>query len=55
MKKSIIAFIVHLFIIGQSFAHHFWIETNLQGVMGQEQEIRVYFGEYTYGVVEIVK
>lgn len=38
-----------------SSAHYLWIETAPVGVLNQSQEIRVYFGEYTYGVIEEVK
>ncbi|HBK70954.1 MAG TPA: DUF4198 domain-containing protein [Flavobacteriaceae bacterium] len=54
MKKSILALVFILFATTQSFAHYLWIETNLEGKIGQEQEIRVYFGEYTHGVIEKV-
>lgn len=36
------------------FAHYLWIETNQKGKVNKEQEIRVYYGEYTYGVTEKV-
>lgn len=38
-----------------SSAHYLWVETAPKGVQGQEQEIKVYYGEYTYGVIESVK
>jgi uncharacterized GH25 family protein len=55
MKKIIITLAVILFALGQSFAHFLWIETNAKGKIGKEQEIRVYFGEYTYGLMEKVE
>lgn len=54
MKKSILTFAILLFVTAQSFAHYLWIEANPQGEKGKKQEVRVYFGEYTYGVVEKV-
>lgn len=36
-------------------AHYLWVETKGQGALGQNHEIRVYYGEYTHGVVEQVK
>ncbi|MDO5970889.1 DUF4198 domain-containing protein [Flavivirga aquimarina] len=54
MKKSIITIALVLFAITQSFAHYLWIETNLSGKIGEEQEVKVFFGEYTYGVFEKV-
>ncbi|MEO9571718.1 MAG: DUF4198 domain-containing protein [Polaribacter sp.] len=54
MKKSILTIALFLFAITQSFAHYLWIETNPSGKKGKEQEVKVYFGEYTYGVIEKV-
>ena len=54
MKKSIITLLFLFFIASQSFAHYLWIETNATGKIGETQEIKVYFGEYTYGVIEKV-
>jgi uncharacterized GH25 family protein len=54
MKKSIITVLVLLFATAQSFAHYLWVETNPEGEKGKEQEVRVYYGEYTYGVIEKV-
>ncbi|KGL62985.1 DUF4198 domain-containing protein [Polaribacter sp. Hel1_85] len=54
MKKSILTIVLFLFAITQSFAHYLWIETNPSGKKGKEQEVKVYFGEYTYGVIEKV-
>lgn len=55
MKKTILTLTMVLFATMQSFAHYLWVETAATGVLGQEQEIRVYFGEYTYGVIEEVE
>ncbi|GAA3650362.1 DUF4198 domain-containing protein [Flavivirga jejuensis] len=55
MKKSILTCALLLFVITQSFAHYLWVETNPNGNIGKEQEVKVYFGEYTYGVIEEIK
>lgn len=54
MKKSILTILFIATVSMQSFAHYLWIETSPTGVINQEQEIKVYFGEYTYGVIEKV-
>ncbi|MBU2996465.1 DUF4198 domain-containing protein [Cellulophaga baltica] len=54
MKKIILTFALLLFVSAQSFAHYLWIETSPEGEKNKEQEVRVYFGEYTYGVIEKV-
>lgn len=38
-----------------TFAHYLWIETNPDAELNKPHEIRVYFGEYTYGVNEKVE
>ena len=55
MKKIITTLCIALISIGHAFAHHFWIETKSKGAVNQEQQIRVYFGEYSYSVMEKVK
>ena len=54
MKKSIITIILLVFVATQSFAHYLWIETNPSGKIDQEQVVKVFYGEYTYGVIEKV-
>jgi uncharacterized GH25 family protein len=54
MKKSILTFAILLFVSVQSFAHYLWIEANPKGEKDKKQEVRVYFGEYTFGVIEKV-
>lgn len=54
MKKIIFTIAFVLVATVQSFAHYLWIETSESGNLNQEQEVRVYFGEYTYGLVEKV-
>ena len=53
MKKSILLLLL-LFVSAPSFAHFMWVETNTTGKVNQKQEVKVYFGEYTYGVIEKV-
>lgn len=55
MKKIIFTIAFVLVATIQSFAHYLWIETSATGILNQEQEVRVYFGEYTYGLVEKVE
>ncbi|MDD7887762.1 DUF4198 domain-containing protein [Flavivirga sp. 57AJ16] len=55
MKKSILTIAFIVFATTQTFAHYLWIETNPNGTIGKEQEVKVYYGEYTYGVIEEVK
>ncbi|NJB72695.1 putative GH25 family protein [Saonia flava] len=55
MKKIVFTTLLTVMASMQSFAHYLWVETSPTGKLGQEQEIRVYFGEYTYGVIEEVE
>lgn len=54
MKKSILTIVLILFATMHTFAHYLWIETSPNGTINNEQEVNVYFGEYTYGVIEKV-
>lgn len=54
MKKIITTFILALFAFGSASAHYLWLETNASGQKGSAHEIKVHFGEYTYGLVEKV-
>lgn len=54
MKKLLLSITFILFISATSFAHYLWIETNPSGLINQEQEIKIYYGEYNYGVFEDV-
>ena len=54
MYRSLFTTIVLLCASISAPAHHLWIDTSPRGIVGQEQEIRVYFGEYTYGLFEKV-
>lgn len=53
MKKSLLLFVL-LLISANSFAHFMWVETSPVGKINKKQEIKVFFGEYTYGVQEKV-
>ncbi|WP_308990870.1 DUF4198 domain-containing protein [Mariniflexile litorale] len=55
MKKTILTIALIIFTTTQSFAHYLWIETDPNGQIGTEQNIKVFFGEYTYGVIEKVE
>ena len=37
-----------------AFAHFMWIETATTGKAGKKQDVKVFFGEYTYGLQEKV-
>ncbi|WP_103071591.1 DUF4198 domain-containing protein [Aquimarina sediminis] len=52
MKKITKIIIVLLLCSTKTFAHFFWIETNPEGTINKEHEIRVYFGEFASGESE---
>lgn len=54
MKKTISILVLLLLVTVKSFAHYLWIETSSTGIKGQRQEVKVCFGEYTYGLKEEV-
>lgn len=54
MKKSILFIALFLLASANSFAHFLWIETNSTGKINQKQEVKVFFGEYSYGVIDKV-
>ncbi|PIB34779.1 ferredoxin [Reichenbachiella sp. 5M10] len=54
MKHTILFLTLLLSSVAPSFAHFMWVETNPTGHIDQSQEVRVFFGEYTYGVFEKV-
>ncbi|MDN3594300.1 DUF4198 domain-containing protein [Zunongwangia endophytica] len=51
MKKLSLIFLF-LLCYSTSFAHYLWIETNPSGKLNQEQNVKIHYGEYTYGVIE---
>ncbi len=48
MKTKFILFLTCLLGTLTAQAHYLWIETNTNGKLGQSQEVRVHYGEYTY-------
>lgn len=54
MKVKILFLFFFLAAISSN-AHYLWIETNGSGASGEKHEVRVHFGEYTYGVIEKVE
>ena len=54
MRKTILVLIV-LLTTYPIFAHYIWIETKHTGKLNEEHQIKVRFGEYTYGVIEKVE
>ncbi|MEQ5789690.1 DUF4198 domain-containing protein [Muricauda sp. NFXS6] len=55
MKKLIATLLLITLPVLSVSAHYLWIETNGNGTLGQAQEVRVHYGEYTYGVIEKVE
>jgi uncharacterized GH25 family protein len=53
MKKNFLLLMMFI-VTGNAFAHFMWVETNPVGKAGQKQEVKVFFGEYTYGLQEKV-
>ena len=53
MKNLILAFTL-LIATSNAFAHFLWVETNPTGKTNQKHEVKVFFGEYTYGVTDKV-
>ncbi|UXP32342.1 DUF4198 domain-containing protein [Reichenbachiella agarivorans] len=54
MRKIITSIAILLAVTSSSMAHYMWVETSSAGSINQAQDIRVYFGEYTYGLEEKV-
>lgn len=54
MKKYILTLVIGLMTISGCYSHYMWIETNTTGMAGKTQQVKVFFGEYTYGVIEKV-
>ncbi|KGO92242.1 DUF4198 domain-containing protein [Flavobacterium subsaxonicum] len=53
MKKCLLLLLA-LVASGNAFAHFMWVETSATGKVNQKQEVKVFFGEYTYGLQEKV-
>ncbi|WP_159021443.1 DUF4198 domain-containing protein [Formosa sp. L2A11] len=55
MKKIILTLALLVCVATPSFAHYLWIETSAEGKVGTAQEVHVFYGEYTYSVIEDVE
>lgn len=55
MKNTFLPLLLFFFGMISANAHYLWLETNGSGKSGQEHEVRVHYGEYTYGVIEKVE
>jgi uncharacterized GH25 family protein len=53
MKKSLLTLVL-LFATLNTFAHFMWVETSPVGKLNKKQEVKVFFGEYSYGLQEKV-
>lgn len=53
MKKFFLIF-TFLILSTNSFAHYLWVETNATGKLNQKQDVKIFYGEYTYGLQEKV-
>lgn len=53
MKKALF-FTLTLLLSLNASAHFMWVETNPTAKLNQKHEVKVFFGEYTYGVQEKV-
>lgn len=54
MMKKIFLVLALLAMGSNAFAHFLWVETSPAGKINQKHEVKVFFGEYTYGVTEKV-
>ncbi|MBO0321844.1 DUF4198 domain-containing protein [Muricauda sp. CAU 1633] len=54
MKTKLLSLALILLGAISANAHYLWLETNGNGKLGQQHEVKVHFGEYTYGVIEKV-
>lgn len=52
--KKIFLLLAFLTLSTNTFAHYLWIETNATGKLNQKQDVKIFFGEYTYGLTEKV-
>ncbi|GGF46189.1 DUF4198 domain-containing protein [Echinicola rosea] len=54
--KFSLLFVLALFAnLGCAMAHALWIETETSGKKGQEQQVKIYYGEYGEGMIEKVE
>lgn len=54
MKNRLILLVMTFLVSSPIFAHYLWIETSGIGSLETQHEVKVYFGEYPYGVIEKV-
>lgn len=54
MKNIVLATVLFFAASIKGFSHYLWVETAPTGSINNEQEIKVHYGEYTYGVIEKV-
>ncbi|UII29630.1 DUF4198 domain-containing protein [Fulvivirga ulvae] len=52
MKKLLLILSFLLIAVLQASAHYLWLETAETGKKNKEHVVKVFFGEYTYGVIE---
>ena len=52
MKRILTTFAITLLTAASGFAHYMWLETPGTGRLGHQHQVKVHFGEYTYGVLE---
>lgn len=52
--KNILTFIAVLLTCSNAMAHALWIETAAAGKVNKKQEVKVFYGEYSYGIFEEV-
>jgi uncharacterized GH25 family protein len=52
--KNIFTFIAVLLSCGSAMAHALWIETAATGSANKKQEVKVFYGEYSYSIFEEV-
>ncbi len=50
-----ILLLIALMCVKFGFSHALWIETSPSGKAGQSQQVRVYYGEYAYGLIDPVE
>lgn len=55
MKKIILILIPLVGFVCGAQAHALWLEASLQGQIGKPHEVKVYFGEFSEGVLESVE
>ncbi|WP_200977551.1 DUF4198 domain-containing protein [Echinicola sp. 20G] len=54
MKFSLLLALALFVNLGCAMAHALWIETEVVGKKGQQQEVKIFYGEYAEGMIEKV-